>query len=119
MKRYNELKRKSITYIIYHDTYSEAVGEALRYVEESLGYTYDADDVFNMVGLGPKKSSGYTYDLDDVSNMIGLGPKKPSVGKTNSFHIPLMDKKFNPVKKVLHFQVYNTGKKFELNAYVS
>ena len=98
MKKYNELKRKSMPYIIYHDTYSEAVGEALRYVEENLGYTYDADDVFNMVGMGPKK---------------------PSVGKTNSFHIPLMDKKFKPVKKVLHFQVYNTGKKFELNAYVS
>jgi len=83
---------KSATgYDIYHDTYSAAMQHAYAHA---------------------KKKHGVTVRPSEIDNKVALGPSKPSTGKTVS-HILKTDKKQN-----LHVQVYNTGRKYELNMYV-
>lgn len=83
---------KSATgYDIYHDTYSAAMQHAYAHA---------------------KKKHGVTVRPSEIDDKVALGPKKPSTGKTVS-HILKTDKKQN-----LHVQVYNTGRKYELNMYV-
>jgi len=83
---------KSATgYDIYHDTYSAAMQHAYAHA---------------------KKKHGVTVRPSEIDNKVALGPRKPSTGKTVS-HILKTDKKQN-----LHVQVYNTGRKYELNMYV-
>ena len=83
---------KSATgYDIYHDTYSAAMQHAYAHA---------------------KKKFGVTVRPSEIDDKVALGPKKPSTGKTVS-HILKTDKKQN-----LHVQVYNTGRKYELNMYV-
>jgi hypothetical protein len=83
---------KSATgYDIYHDTYSAAMQHAYAHA---------------------KKKHGVTVRPSEIDNKVALGPSKPSNGKTVS-HILKTDKKQN-----LHVQVYNTGRKYELNMYV-
>ena len=83
---------KSATgYDIYHDTYSAAMQHAYAHA---------------------KKKHGVTVRPGEIDDKVALGPKKPSTGKTVS-HILKTDKKQN-----LHVQVYNTGRKYELNMYV-
>lgn len=86
-----EMDEAKSGYKIYHPTYSAAVAEALAVV----------------------KKAGHTVDEDDFFNKITSGPRKPSSGKTNSASVAL-----EGTKKVLHMQVYNTGKSFELNCYI-
>jgi hypothetical protein len=81
---------------IYFNTYSEAVQFALKDAEKK----------------------GFTYDEDEYMTIVATGTKKPSEGKTTSFKLPLL-KAGKPVKKMLIVNVYNTGKKFELNHYIS
>ena len=83
---------------IYHDTYTGAVAEALRLVEEG----------------------GYTYDDEEFFNKVSVGPRKPSAGETNSITLNLL-RDGKPVKRMLAFQVYGmpSGKQYELNAYIS
>ena len=83
---------KSATgYDIYHNTYSGAMQHAYAHA---------------------KKKHGVTVSSDDIDSKVASGPRKPSTGKTVS-HILGTDKKQN-----LHVQVYNTGRKYELNMYV-
>lgn len=83
---------KSATgYNIYHDTYSAAMQHAYAHA---------------------KKKHGVTVRPSEIDDKVATGPKKPSTGKTVS-HILKTDKKQN-----LHVQVYNTGRKYELNMYV-
>lgn len=83
---------KSATgYDIYHDTYSAAMQHAYAHA---------------------KKKHGVTVRSSEIDDKVALGPRKPSNGKTVS-HILKTDKKQN-----LHVQVYNTGRKYELNMYV-
>jgi hypothetical protein len=83
---------KSATgYDIYHDTYSAAMQHAYAHA---------------------KKKHGVTVRPDEIDSKVASGPRKPSTGKTVS-HILKTDKKQN-----LHVQVYNTGRKYELNMYV-
>lgn len=95
MKESVEEKRdasKSATgYDIYHDTYAAAMQHAYAHA---------------------KKKFGVTVRPSEVDDKVALGPKKPSTGKTVS-HILKTDSKKN-----LHVQVYNTGRKYELNMYV-
>lgn len=81
---------------IYHDTYTSAINAALEYA----------------------KSKGYTYDEDETFTEIGMGPKKPSEGKTNRFSITLF-KDGKEQKKSLHIQVYGMKSTYELNVYIS
>ena len=83
---------KSATgYDIYHDTYSAAMQHAYAHA---------------------KKKHGVTVRPSEIDDKVASGPRKPSSGKTVS-HILKTDKKQN-----LHVQVYNTGRKYELNMYV-
>lgn len=83
---------KSATgYDIYHDTYSAAMQHAYAHA---------------------KKKHGVTVRPSEIDDKVASGPRKPSTGKTVS-HILKTDKKQN-----LHVQVYNTGRKYELNMYV-
>lgn len=84
----------------YFDTFTGAAEEAAR-IAELEGYQIDEDDWFRQVGTGGR----YTRS-------------RPSVGDTHRFSIDLL-KRGKPSKKALHFQVYNMGNKYELNAYVN
>jgi hypothetical protein len=83
-------------YQLYHATFSNAVQTAEKQAEKQ----------------------GYEVDQDDWFNKIATGPKKPSEGKTNSYIIKLW-KNDKPTKKTLSIQVFNMGKKYELNMYIS
>ena len=65
------------------------------------------------------EKAGYTIDDDEWFRKVSSGPRKPGRDKTNRYSIELLTKKGNDAKKLLHFQVYNTGNAFELNAYIN
>lgn len=81
----------------YHDTYTGAVGEAIRLAEDN----------------------GYTYDDDEFFHKVSTGPRKPSVGGTNSINLELF-REGKPTRRRLSFQVYGMDSgRYELNAYIS
>jgi hypothetical protein len=82
-------------YEIYHNSYSSAISEVVRFIEKN----------------------GFSYNEDDFFNDITTGPKKPSEGKTNKFHLQLF-KNGEPTKKYLHIQIYGMKNKYELNMYI-
>lgn len=82
-------------YEVYHRSYTDAVNEIRNFVSK-MGYEVDDDDMFRIVGSGPRK---------------------PSSGKTNSFLIPLYRNGKEAMKKV-EVQIYNTGQSYELNLYM-
>jgi hypothetical protein len=65
------------------------------------------------------EKAGYTIDDDEWFRKVSTGPKKPGTDKTNRYTVELMSKKGGAAKKALHFQVYNTGGSYELNAYIN
>jgi hypothetical protein len=65
------------------------------------------------------EKAGYTIDDDEWFRKVSSGPKKPGTDKTNRYTVELMTKKGGAAKKALHFQVYNTGGAYELNAYIN
>ena len=91
-KIYNE---KKDPYKIYHDTYSAAVQH----------------------GLEHTKNQGYDISRDETDRNISMGPAKPGEGQTTRVSLALT-KDGKPIKKMLHMQVYNNGKHYELNKYV-
>jgi hypothetical protein len=96
VKEESEQMNEASKYQIYHPSYSSAVQHALSQAEKQ----------------------GFTVDMDDYTQKVAFGPKKPSVGKTNSFSITLMDKSGKISKKKLQMQVYGMeGGKYELNMY--
>jgi hypothetical protein len=94
--------KKSITEIknnnfeTYHKTYTSAINDALDYAEKK----------------------GYTYDNDEVFTKIAMGPKKPKEGDTNRFSISLK-KDDKEQKKSLNIQVYGMKETYELNCYIN
>ena len=82
-------------YEIYHKSYTSAID----------------------TGLESIIKRGYTSDAEDQADIIGLGPSKPSVGKTNKLTLPIY-KKGKLQKKAAQFQIYNTGNSYELNLYI-
>ena len=95
---FNEAKK----YEIYHKSYTSAVDEMKKWVKKQ-GFTF-----------------GETQEQEDdqLFNEIGAGPPKPSSGKTNRLHLEIW-KKGKKQRKMVHVQVYNTGKSYELNTYIS
>lgn len=65
------------------------------------------------------EKAGYTIDDDEWFRKVSTGPKKPGTDKTNRYSIELVTKKGGAAKKMLQFQVYNTGGAYELNAYIN
>ena len=65
------------------------------------------------------EKAGYTIDDDEWFRKVSSGPRKPGTDKTNRYSIELIAKGGKPTKKALHFQVYNTGGAYELNAYIN
>jgi hypothetical protein len=63
--------------------------------------------------------AGYTIDDDEWFRKVSSGPRKPGTDKTNRYSLELLTKKGGPAKKMLNFQVYNTGGAYELNAYIN
>jgi hypothetical protein len=94
--------KKSITEIknnnfeTYHKTYTSAINDALDYAEKK----------------------GYTYDNNEVFTKIAMGPKKPKEGDTNRFSISLK-KDDKEQKKSLNIQVYGMKETYELNCYIN
>ncbi len=88
-------------YIIYHDSYTSAIQSAELYAN----------------------NQGYTLDAEEMADKIGLGPKRPSKGKTNKFTLDLYKNgKMINNKFKFHFQVYNRGTSsntYELNCYIA
>lgn len=94
---YLQEARSASNYVIYHESFSDAVQHALAFTQHR----------------------GYEVDLEDEwFHKVTVGPRKPSPGKTNSYSIDLM-KRGRPTREKLNMQVYNTGKHFELNMYIS
>ena len=91
-----ENSKNKIEYDVYNKTYSSAINDALDYAEKK----------------------GYTYDKEETYREIGMGPRKPDEGKTNRFTISLK-KDDKEQKKALHIQVYGMKEKYELNCYIS
>jgi hypothetical protein len=79
-------------YTIYHNSFTEAVDEMVKFSEKN-GYTIDPDEMWN-----------------EVSTRYPRG--RPAEGKTHRFDIKLAK------NRVLHAQVFGMGKKYELNMYI-
>lgn len=83
-------------YEIYHETYTDAVQEVIRYVEKE----------------------GYKVREDDRFNIVGTGTKRPGIGKTTTFSLPLYKRDGEtPAGKKIEVQIYGMAKKYELNMY--
>lgn len=95
---------KKSDYVIYHNSYTEAVQEITAFAKKN-GYTLDDETDSEDIGA-------QMYDV------VGRGPRKPSDGVTNSFHFKLY-KNNKQQRKNLHAQVYGMGNRFELNMYIS
>ena len=80
---------------VYHNTYTSAVNSALDYAREK----------------------GYEVDDEDIEREVTYRGGKPRTGQTAKHHIGLY-KNGILQRKYLNFQVYNTGKSFELNLYI-
>ena len=94
---FSKLIEGKLDYEIYHDSYSDAVAEALRLAE----------------------TNGYTYDEEEYFSKVSTGPRKPGVGETNRVTIRLY-RDDKPVKRMLAFQVYGLDSgRYELNAYLT
>lgn len=94
------------------------VGEEL---EEASDYKVMHKSFTDSVNAAKEKAekAGYTIDDDEWFRKVSSGPKKPGTDKTNRYTVELMTKKGGAAKKALHFQVYNTGGAYELNAYIN
>lgn len=85
---------ESNDYEVYHKSYTDAIQEIRRYIEKN----------------------GYSVDEDDMFRIVGSGPRKPSEGKTNQLSIPLY-KNGKPAMRKVEVQVYGMGNRYELNMY--
>lgn len=90
----SEATKKS--YQILHDSYSDAIAEALDYL----------------------KAKGFTVSDDEVFSKITIGDRKPSTGSTNRISLEIY-KNDKLQRKGFHIQVANLGNKYELNAYIA
>ena len=91
-------KRSKYDYVILHDTFTSAVGEARRIAE----------------------LKGYEIDEDDWADQITFGPGKPGRGKTFKASLGLI-KDNKDKREALHIQVYNKETErntYELNTYI-
>jgi hypothetical protein len=84
-----EEKKSSTGYELYHKTFSDAMQHAYDYA----------------------KTKGHIVDPKEIDDKVATGPKKPSKGKTNRYTLKAGRKK-------VEIQVYNMGKKYELNMYI-
>ncbi len=83
-------------YQVYHNTFSSAA---------QTGVTY-------------AKSRGYDISDEEIWTEISVGKPKPEEGNYNRYSLKLI-KNGKEQKKMLHMQIYNTGNKYELNAYIN
>lgn len=90
-------------------------------LEEASDYKVMHKSFSDAVNAAKEKAekAGYTIDDDEWFRKVSSGPKKPGTDKTNRYTVELMTKKGGAAKKALHFQVYNTGGAYELNAYIN
>lgn len=107
MKTYKELMEKKSKYVLYHNSYTEAIQEVEIFVKKN-GYTLD--------DISIKDNKG-----DQFATKVGMGPVRPREGKSNRFSFKIY-KKNKLQKKQLHVQIYNRGtssNEYELNMYIS
>jgi hypothetical protein len=90
-------------------------------LEEASDYKVMHKSFTDAVNTAKEKAekSGYMIDDDEWFRKVSSGPRKPGTDKTNRYTVELLTKKGNDAKKALHFQVYNTGGSYELNAYIN
>lgn len=98
----------------------DAIFESAEELEEATDYKVMHKSFTDAVNAAKEKAekSGYTIDDDEWFRKVSSGPRKPGPDKTNRYTVELMAKK-GAAKKALHFQVYNTGGAYELNAYIN
>ena len=95
-----EAQLKSVLEHVNSDVYFETFSGAVQTAREAV------------------EKKGYEINEDDWFTQVNTGPGKPSEGKTTRMSIGLM-KNGKEQKKSLHIQVYNMGRKYELNYYVN
>ena len=118
-KNYKELSNKRINRRLgiaraVDKLTKEDLDESTEYKILHKDFTSAAQTAFSIA-----EKQGFKIDEDEWFRKVSSGPRKPSNGKTNSYHIELMKTDDKPTKKMLHFQVYNTGNSYELNAYIN
>jgi len=92
-------KAGKFDYIVHHDSFTSAVGEARRIAE----------------------LKGFELDEEDWSNYITFGDGRPKSGKTFKATIGLFKNGKELKKPALHIQVYNRETErntYELNTYI-
>jgi hypothetical protein len=104
------------------DGLDEIMGMIKESLEEASDYKVNHKTFTDAVNTAKEKAekAGYTIDDDEWFRKVSTGPKKPGTDKTNRYTVELTTtKKGGAAKKALHFQVYNTGGSYELNAYIN
>lgn len=91
------------------------------WLKEATDYKVMHKSFTDAVNTAKEKAekAGYTIDDDEWFRKVSSGPRKPGTDKTNRYTVELLSKKGGAAKKALHFQVYNTGGSYELNAYIN
>lgn len=89
-------KKTTVTYPVYHDSFSSAVQAAREFAA----------------------SKGYIITDEEWMYQVSTGPRKPIDGKTNRYSLELW-KNGELQKKQLHIQVYGMANQYELNTYIS
>ena len=84
-------------YPIYHKSYSDAITAIIEYV----------------------RKRGFEIDEESLHSEVTVGPGKPHSGETHRIDLVLTKDGKKVEKQLLHAQVYNTGKSFELNMYIN
>lgn len=83
------------SYKVYHNSYHDAVVEAIDYAN----------------------ANGYIISDEDIWREVVLHKKRPKLGQTTRISLPIY-KNGKEQKKMLHFQVYGMDNKYELNSYI-
>lgn len=121
IKNESDLKKKLLDYFKNNKSkFDEILGESS--IIESAGSKYKIMHKTFTSAVDEAKAvaekQGYEIDDDEWFRKVSTGPRKPSTDKTNIYTVEIL-KNNKPAKKALHFQVFNTGKSYELNVYVN
>lgn len=99
MGKFRDLLEGKSDYIIYHNSYSDAISEMINYIHKN----------------------GYVYNEDEFFNTVTTGPGKPKGGNTHRFSLQMF-KGDKETRKYIQVQIYNretNTNRFELNMYIS
>lgn len=118
----SDLKKKLLDYFSKNATkFKEIIDAEMKESLDESDYKVMHKTFTDAANAAKEKAekAGYTFDDDEWFRKVSSGPRKPGRDKTNRYTIELLTKRGNDAKKALHFQIYNTGNSYELNAYIN